>query len=387
MPHAKLTEKFVSTVTCPAGMRKVEFIDTNLEGFFVEALASGVKTYYQRYFDSRKRQRLFRLGRVGIVPLEDARKRAMQIKAKVSLGEDPKKNNDNLKKIPTLKQFALDKYLPFVREHKRSWSYDEINLRIHILPKIGDIYLDEITSKLISKIMIDMKNKGYANGSCNRPVILMRYLLRLANEWGIPLIEKNSAKSVHLFDEPCRERFLSSFETKLLFDALRADVNQLAANAIELLLLTGGRRNEVTHARWDCVDIEKGTLLVPLSKSGKPRTIALNQLASELIRRLPSRGQSDWLFPSPKTGKPCPSLYYPWDRVRKRAGLGDLRLHDLRHSYASNLVNGGVSLYLVQQLLGHSSPQTTQRYAHLERDTLTQASEIAAQTVLRAIDS
>ena len=90
-------------------MRKVEFIDTNLEGFFVEALASGVKTYYQRYFDSRKRQRLFRLGRVGIVPLEDARKRAMQIKAKVSLGEDPKKNNDNLKKIPTLKQFALDK--------------------------------------------------------------------------------------------------------------------------------------------------------------------------------------------------------------------------------------------------------------------------------------
>ena len=152
-------------------------------------------------------------------------------------------------------------------------------------------------------------------------------------------------------------------------------------------MLTGGRRNEITHARWDCVDIEKGTLLVPLSKSGKPRTIALNQPASELIRRLPSRGQSDWLFPSPKTGKPCPSLYYPWDRVRKRAGLGDLRLHDLRHSYASNLVNGGVSLYLVQQLLGHSSPQTTQRYAHLERDTLTQASEIAAQTVLRAIDS
>jgi integrase len=387
MPHANLTAKFVSTVTCPAGRRKVEFIDTNLEGFFVEVLASGVKTYYQRYFNGRKRQRLFRLGRVGIVPLEDARKRAMQIKAEVSLGNDPKKNSDDLKIIPTLKNFAVSKYLPYVKEHKRSWAYDEVTLRIHIFPDFGDFYLDEITPKIIVNMMTNMRNKGYANGSCNRPVVLMRYLLNLANEWGVPLLEKNSAKSVKLYDEPHRQRFLSTSETRLLFDALRDDENQLAANAIELLLLTGARRNEITHALWDCVDLEKGTLLVPLSKSGKPRTVALNHPARELIKRLPSFGQSDWLFPSPKTGNPCPSLYYPWDRVRKRAGLGDLRLHDLRHSYASNLVNGGVSLYVVQQLLGHSSPQMTQRYAHLERDTLTQASEIAAQAVLRAIGS
>ena len=152
-----------------------------------------------------------------------------------------------------------------------------------------------------------------------------------------------------------------------------------------MLLLTGGRRNEITQARWDCVDLEKGTLLVPLSKSGKPRTISLSGAAAELISGLPSRGKSDWLFPSPQTSRPCAALYYPWDRIRKRAGLGDLRLHDLRHSYASNLVNGGVSLYVVQQLLGHSNPRMTQRYSHLEQDTLAKASEIAAQTVLRAV--
>ena len=169
-------------------------------------------------------------------------------------------------------------------------------------------------------------------------------------------------------------------------DALKDDENDQAAKAIELLLLTGARRSEITQARWEHVNFEQKTMLVPLSKSGKPRTISLNNAAVDLISNLPSRGDSQWLFPSPRTGRPGPALYYPWERVRKRAGLKDLRLHDLRHSYASNLVNAGVSLYVVQQLLGHTNPRTTQRYAHLEQDTLAKASEVAAETLKRAVD-
>ena len=385
MPHANLTSKFVSTVTCPTDKRKVELIDTNLEGFFVEVLATGVKTYYQRYIDGHKRQRQIRIGRVGIVSLEDARKRGLQIKADVSLGKNPKQGSEDLKEIPTLKEFALKRYLPFVQQDKRSWACDEVIIRRHLLPALGGYYLDEITPTLIIKMMTDMRAKGYANGTCNKPMTLLRYMLNLASDWGVPRLERNPVKKVQRYDEPHRQRFLSAPETRVLFAVLRADENQLAANAIELLLLTGGRRNEITHARWDCVDLEKGTLLVPLSKSGKPRTISLSRAAAELISGLPSRGKSDWLFPSPKTSHPCSALYYPWDRIRKRAELGDLRLHDLRHSYASNLVNGGVSLYVVQQLLGHSSPSMTQRYSHLEQDTLAKANEVAAQTVLRAV--
>lgn len=385
MPHANLTAKFVSTVACPPGKRKVEYIDSSLEGFFVEVLATGIKTYYQRYIDAHKRQRQIRIGRVGIVPHEEARKRALQIKADVSLGKNPKQGSEDLKEIPTLKEFAQQRYLPFVSQAKRSWASDEIIIRRHLLPALGNLYLDEITPDQIIRMMTNMRSAGFANGTCNRPVIILRYMLNLASDWGIPRMERNPAKKVALFEETERQRFLSLTETKTLIEAVRADDNRLAANAIELLLLTGGRRNEITHARWADVDLEKGTLLVPLSKSGKPRTIAINAAAIDLIGRLPSRGKSAWLFPSPRTDKPCQSLYYPWERIRKRAGLHDLRLHDLRHSYASNLVNGGVSLYVVQQLLGHSNPRTTQRYSHLERDTLSQASEIAAQTVLRAI--
>jgi integrase len=385
MPHANLSAKFVCAATCPQDKRKIEFIDNSLEGFFIEVLATGIKTYYQRYVDAHKRQRQIRIGRVGIVPHVEARKRALQIKADVSLGKNPRQADDDLKEVTTLKEFALKRYLPFVEQNKRSWTADEVIVRCHLLPALGNLYLDEISPTNIIQMMTNMRAQGYANGTCNRPVIILRYMLNLASDWGIPRLELNPAKKVSLFEETERQRFLSAGETKALIDAARMDENQLAANAIELLLLTGGRRNEITQAAWEHVDLAKGTLLVPLSKSGKPRTIALNVAAIDLISSLPSRGRSKWLFPSGKTNRPCPSICSPWERIRKRAGLYDLRLHDLRHSYASNLVNGGVSLYIVQQLLGHTNPRTTQRYAHLERDTLSQASEIAAQTVLRAV--
>lgn len=387
MPHANLTAKFVSNAVCPPGKSKIEYVDKNLEGFFIEVLASGTKSYYQRYVDGHKRQRQIRIGRANIVSLEDARKRAIQIKADVSLGRDPKQSTNELKAIPTLKQFALERYLPYVKQTKRSWQTDEVIIRRHLLPAMGSYYLDEITTQKIVKMMTDMRAEGYANGTCNRPVIILRYLLNLANDWDIPRLQRNPAKKVQLFEEVKKERYLSLPETQALMQSLAVDENQQAAKAIELLLLTGARRNEVTHARWEHVNLPQKTLYVPLSKSGKPRTISLNQAAVDLISQLPSLGKSKWLFPSPKTGRPCASLHYPWLRVRNRAGLRDVRLHDLRHSYASNLVNGGASLYVVQQLLGHTSPSTTQRYAHLQQDTLGKASELAADAVRRATAS
>jgi integrase len=385
MPHANLTAKFVLNASCPADKTKIEYVDTSLEGFFVEVLCSGTKTYYQRYIDGHRRQRQFKIGRANVLSLEEARKRAIQVKADVSLGKDPKQPRNELKSIPTLKEFVYERYLPYIKQTKRSWKTDEAVIRRHLLPALGKYYLDEITTQMIVKMMTDMRAAGYANGTCNRPVIFLRYMLNLACDWGIPRLERNPAKKVQLFEEVQRQRFLSPYEMRALMEALKADENDQAAKAIELLLLTGARRNEITQARWDHVNLEQKTMLVPLSKSGKPRTISLNNAAVDLISNLPSRGESQWLFPSPRTARPCPALYYPWERVRKRAGLQDVRLHDLRHSYASNLVNGGVSLYVVQQLLGHTNPRTTQRYAHLEQDTLAKASEVAAETLKRAV--
>jgi integrase len=146
-------------------------------------------------------------------------------------------------------------------------------------------------------------------------------------------------------------------------------------------LLTGARRNEITQAKWEHVDWQRRTLLVPVSKSGKPRTIALNGAAIALLRSVSRVQSSEHVFPSPFTGHPFASLFYPWDRIRRRAGLTDVRLHDLRHSFASFLVNYGVSLYVVQGLLGHSQIRMTQRYAHLAPQTLVDAAEVVGTLI------
>jgi integrase len=385
MPIAHLNVKFVVEAACPLGRSKIEYVDRQQEGFFIEVLRSGTKSYYQRYLDSHGRKRQIKIGRVGVVPLPDARKRALQIKADVSLGRDPKRARLDLRAIPTLKEFALERYLPHIQQTKRSWQADEGIIRCHLLPHLGRFYLDEITDQMVLKMMTKMRAAGYANGTCNRPAIFLKIMLNLARQWGILPDGRGLTKKFQLFDEVKRQRFLSASEMRALMTALQVDENQQAAKAIELLLLTGARRNEVTQARWEHVNLEQNTMLVPLSKSGRPRTISLSAAAVSLIAGLPSFGRSEWLFPSARTGRPCSALYYPWERVRKRAGLDAVRLHDLRHSYASNLVNGGVSLYVVQQLLGHTNPQTTQRYAHLEQETLAKASEVAAAAVKRAV--
>lgn len=159
----------------------------------------------------------------------------------------------------------------------------------------------------------------------------------------------------------------------------------VAQAAIELLLMTGARLNEILRARWEYVDYDQSSLLVPLSKSGKPRLIALSSAATDLLNRLDSKEKSDWLFPMPSHDKPMYGLQHRWKKIRAQAGMPDLRLHDLRHSYASYLVNNGVSLYVVQELLGHSQPRTTQRYAHLPRSTLNEAANLAADAVNRAV--
>jgi integrase len=232
--------------------------------------------------------------------------------------------------------------------------------------------LDEITADCVVALVARMRENGYAIGTSNRAVVILRYLYNLARKWNVPGVSANPTAGIELGSEVQRNRFLTREEAQALVAALSADENRTAANAILLLLLTGARRNEITQARWDNVLWNERKLLVPLSKSGKPRWIALSAAAIDLLKSLP-HGDNPFVFPSPVTGRPSPSLWFPWKRIRDRAGLSDVRLHDLRHSFASFLVNEGVSLYVVQALLGHANARTTQRYAHLAADTLTQA--------------
>lgn len=384
MPRVPLSPAFVRSAVCPEGMRKIDFFDCEQRGFMLEVRCSGGKTYYQRYTDDRGRERQFKIGPADVLSLAAARRKARTTAAEALIGTDPQERRAELRRIPTLAELVQDRYLPHVKSYKRSWCTDETVLRVHVLPTLGSQYVDLVRAEPIAALVERMRHQGYATGTTNRVVIVLRHVFNLARKWRVPGVTENPTAGINLAPDVNRERFLSLDEAQRLIASIEQDENEVAAKAILLLLLTGGRRNEITYARWEYVDWDKKTLLVPLSKSGKPRSIALNAAAIELLNSIRRDSTSAYVFPSPVTGKPSPSLYFPWQRIRTRADLPDLRLHDLRHSFASFLVNKGVSLYIVQGLLGHAHTRYTQRYAHLTPDTLREAAEAVGDVIAGA---
>ena len=381
MPKAALTRSFVERATCNPGRAKVDYFDSDQRGFMLEVRQSGGKTFYQRYTDERGRERQYKIGPADAITLDQARKKARVVLAQAVLGDDPQARRRELREIPTLAELVRDRYLPHVQAYKRSWKTDEAVFRVHILPVLGARHLDEITGDAVADLMQRMRDKGYASGTINRVLIIIRFIFNLARKWKIPGVKENPTFGLNTAPDVQRDRFLSPEETQRLIASINIDENRSAAQTIMLLLLTGARRNEVSHAKWDYVDWERRTLLVPISKTGRPRVIALNGRAMALLRAIPKLDDNPYIFPSPITGRPCPSLHFPWTRIKDRAGLDGVRLHDLRHSFASFLVNEGVSLYVVQGLLGHTQPRTTQRYAHLAQHTLNNAAEVVAQVI------
>jgi integrase len=380
MPSIALDANVVKTTECPAGKARVDLYDTVIPGFIVEIRATGGKTYYLRYRDQHGKQKQYKIGDAKSLTFEQARQAAQTLRAKVVLGDSPAETKAALKKVPTLSEFITSRYMPYIKGYKRSWDTDESVLKNHILPEFGSSHLDEITLQSVIAFHHGMRAKGYAPATANRIVIMMRYMFNLAKKWGIEGTDKNPAVGVKLLEENNkRERYLNAEEVQRLNDAIQKSENSQLKYIIALLLLTGCRKRELLDAQWEHFDLDRCTWRIPISKSGKARHVPLSDDALLVLKKVPRFENCPYIVPNPKTLLPFNTIFCSWNTARKQADLGDLRLHDLRHSFASFLVNAGRSLYEVQNILGHSQLITSQRYAHLSTATLLDASNAAAK--------
>lgn len=385
MPTQLLSVAFVETLRAqgpPA--RNVSWFDTEISGFMLEQRISGAATWYFRYRDAGGRIRMCRIGRCPEVAPGEARTKAWQMRQELDAGGDPKLNAQRFARAPTLEEFVRDKYLPYARTRKRSWTTDEVLLRRHLLPAFGSVRMNHVRRADVTAFHLEAIRKGYAPGTCNRLLILLKFVYNCAIRWEVLPADMNPCVGVEpVRDNGARERYLSAAEVQRLFDELDQNRNVQVGQVIRLLLYTGARKREVLDARWEHIDLERRSLLVPLSKSGRPRHIPLSDAAVALLLSLPRDPSIPWVFWNPRTGKPPVSVFYAWDTIRKRVGLSEVRLHDLRHTFASFLVNSGRSLYEVQALLGHHDPKVTMRYAHLSPAALVEAANVVERAVRR----
>ena len=386
MPKIALHAKVLPTLNCPAGVRKAVYRDTTCKGLSLEVRATGGRTWYLTYTNKRGKRHQLRLGDLQDLSLSQARSVADQCRTTVALGGDPAENQALLRTTPTFSTFISEQYLPYIQTYKRSWKNDLSTLRVHLLPVLENREMDTIKRSDIFALQQQWIREAKAPGTINKYLVLLRYVFNLAIRWEVPGVTVNPTKEVALLQvDNKRQRFLTSDEAQSLINAVRNSENIVLEPIVSMLLITGARKREVLDARWEYIDWQRRLWKIPITKAGKARYVPLCAAALELLesRKQPS-GHSGYIFPNPKTDEPFSSVYYSWDTARKQAGLDDLRMHDLRHSFASFLINGGRSLYEVQQLLGHSNSSMTQRYAHLAHETLLDACNVAGGLIRRS---
>ena len=388
MPVIKLNANmFHHLLQCPKGINRIELCDADLVGLYIEVRATspGQGTFYLRYKNDIKKTCHKRIGSTADISLADARKQAKVLKGEIAAGVDLR--GEAKKVMLTYGAFFTEEYLPYVTPRKRSYKRDEELYRLRIKKVFGHLRLDAITRQQIQTFHTAILDEGLSPASADHHVKLLRQSLNLAIEWD--MLDKNPAAKVPLFNVDNKvEHYLDDAQLQRLLAVLRSPDSPRSVCQIALFLLsTGARLNESLSAKWADIDRATRVWRIPaaVSKSGKIRVVPLNDSALEVLAQLDTEGQFDGLFVNRQTGKPYTTIMKVWSRLRLKAGLPHFRIHNLRHQYASFLVNAGRTLYEVQQVLGHSDPKVTQRYAHLSTKSLQDAANSASIMIQRGM--
>ena len=362
-----------------------EYSDSLVSGLKLLVGKNGNKKFLFRY-TLRSRKCSTALGSFGALTVDEARTIANQYKALVSQGRDPKQERDEFKNRISFGEFVSEHYLPHATIYKRSIAGDESKLRLYLLPKFGHIPMADISTQALQSYHNHLKVK-LSPATANRHLSLLHRILSLSVRWGY--LDKNVCTGISKFQENNNhQRFLSNEEIRNLFSAADYDENIFAAAYIKILLLTGVRRSEGLGMKWEHLQLggSKPMWYVPHTKSGKSRYVILNPMALKIIEALPKVQGNPYVFVGKVTGNPIQNPMKAFKRIIARAGIeSTFRLHDIRHTVASLIVNNGGSLYDVQAALNHANSSMSERYAHLSSESMTKTSENISNVVSGAI--
>mgnify|MGYP001334412099 CR=1 FL=1 len=379
MPKAKLDAAFCLTAQCEPGKKKIDFYDSIITGLGLEVRASGGKTFWLRYSRGPKEQKAIKIAVYGDLSVDKVRKEAQRLRSQVVLGNDPAA--EKAEKRAVIRYAALaDQHLDYARSYQKSSANVERIMRLHLKPRWGKLRLDEITQPAVAKWLAEKAEEGLAPATVEKVRVTLHRSFELALRWEMSGVTRNPVKGIPRKPiNNARDRYVSAAEAKRLLAACEASLNPQLKYIVPLLLFTGARVSELLHAQWRHIDLDKRSWLIPTSKTGKARHVPLSQPAVAILQAVPRFKDCPYVVPNPETKLPFVSIKRAWQTARKEAVLPDLRIHDLRHSAASFMINAGIDLFAVGKVLGHADHKSTMRYSHLANDTLLAAVEAGAR--------